>query len=121
MNVFADTRLECEIQDDVSVVAWGACVCNQDAKFRRACCGVFFSIGDDRNRSFILPGREQSNNRAERLAAIATMRVHAGNLEIQGLTDSECVVRLATGRLKRERQLNTEGNADFCGPDLYLS
>ena len=30
---------------------------------------------DDRTRSFILPGREQTNNRAELLAAITAMRV----------------------------------------------
>ena len=42
-------------------------------------CGVFFSVGDDRNRSFTLPGREQTNNRAVLLAAITAMRVQDGN------------------------------------------
>ena len=86
VNVLADTRFECETQNDGSVVAWtdGASVCNQDARFRRAGCGVFLSIGDDRNRSFSLPG---CDSRAEYLAAIAAMRVQDGNLETR--SDSE--------------------------------
>ena len=83
---------------------------NQLASFRRAGCGVFFSVGDDRNRSFTLPGREQSNNGAGLLVAIAAMRVQDGNLEIR--CDSECLVRVAIGLLQGERQLNNEGNAD---------
>ena len=85
-------------------------------RFRRAGCGVFFSVGDDRNRSFTLLGREQTNNRAELLAAIAAMRVQDGNLEIR--SDSEYVVRIATGLLQGERQLNHEGNLRICGMSL---
>ena len=48
-----------------------------------------------------LPGCEQTNNRAELLAAIAAMRVQDGSLEIR--SDSEYVVRVAAGP---ERQLN---------------
>ena len=38
-----------------------------DVRFQRETqsCGVFFSINDNRNCSFTLPGREQTNNRAE--------------------------------------------------------
>ena len=96
-----------------SAVAWtdGACKCIQDAGFRRAGCGVFFSVGDNKNRSFTLPGREQTNNRAELLAANAAMRVQNGNLEI--MSDSEYVVRIVTGLLQGERQLNNEGDEDL--------
>ena len=112
-NVLADARFEGETQNDDSVMAWtdGTCVCNHDARFRGAGCGVFFSIGDDRNRSFTLTGREETNNRAKLLAAIAAMRVQDGNLEIK--SDSESVVRIAAGLLQGERQLNNESNADL--------
>ena len=55
------------------VVAWtdGACVCNQDSRFRSAGCGVFFSISDNTNCSSTLPGREQTANRAELSAVTA--------------------------------------------------
>ena len=94
-------------------MAWtdGACVCNQDARFRKADCGVFFGNNDDRNCSFTLPGREQTNNRAELLAVIAAMQVHDGNFEIR--SDSEYVVRIATSRTRGETQKCNEGNADL--------
>ena len=65
-----------ETWSNESVVAWtdGACVCNQDARMRRAGCGVFFGINLDRNCSFTLPGREQTHNRAELLAVIIAMQ-----------------------------------------------
>ena len=64
---------------------------------------VVYSLGinDDRNCSFILPGREQTNNRAE-LAVITAMQVHDGNLEIR--SDSEYVVRIATSRSRGGRK-----------------
>ena len=129
VNVLAVMRFETETQNDGSVVAWtdGGCVCNLDARFRGAGCGIF---GDDRDRFFTLLGHEQTKNGAELLAAIATMRVQDGNLEI--MSDSEYVVRISTGLLEGERQLNTEGNADlwaffflswvhFLGRSLLLS
>ena len=51
-------------------------------------------INEDRNCSFTLPGREQTNNRENLLAVIAAMQVHDGNLEIR--SDIEYVVRIAT-------------------------
>ena len=89
-------RFGCESRKKDCVAAWtaGARVCNQDARFKRAGCGVFLSTGDAWNRSFTLPGREQTNNRADLLAAIATMRAHEKNLEIRSYT--EYVVRAAT-------------------------
>ena len=71
----------------------------------------FFSVGDDKSRSFTTPGREQTNNRVELLAAIVAMRVQDGNLEIR--YDTDCVVRIATGILQRETQLNNESDADL--------
>ena len=84
------------------VVAWtdGASVCNQDSRFRRAGCGVFFGINDNRNCSFTLPGREQTNNRAELLAVITAMKIYDGNLEIR--SDSDHVVRTANCRMRGE-------------------
>ena len=64
-------------------------------------CGVFFGINDDRNCSFTLPGREQTNNRAELLAVVAAMEVHDGNLEIR--SDSDYAVRIATSRRSATR------------------
>ena len=74
-------------------------------------CGVFFSVGDDRNRSFTVLGREQTNNRAELLAAITAMRVQDGSLEIR--SDSDYVVCIATGLLQGERQSSNEGDANL--------
>ena len=68
-----------------------------------------FGINDDRNGS--LPGREQTNNRAELLAVIALMQVHDWNLEIR--SDSEYVVRVATSRTRGETQKCNEENADL--------
>jgi len=73
-------------------------------------CGVFFSTGDARKRSFTILGREQTNNRAELLAAIAEMRVHEGDLEIG--SDSEYVVRAANELLQVKRQHIAEEHAD---------
>ena len=80
-------------------------------RFRRAGCGVFFSINDNRNCSFTLPGREQTHNRAELLAVIAAMKIHDGNLEIR--SDSEYVVRIATSRIRGETQKCNEENEDL--------
>ena len=102
-SVLSDERFERETNNNDRVVAWtdGASGCNQDARFRRAGCGGFFGINDDRNCSFTLPGREQKNNRAELLAVI----------EIR--SDSEYVVRIATSRTRGETQKCNEGNADL--------
>ena len=96
-----------KLKNNDSVVAWidGACV--QDSE-RRAVesssmlvmTGIALSLG-----------REQTDNRAEHLAAIAAMRVQDGNLDIR--SDSEYVVRTAAGLLQGENQVITEGNADL--------
>ena len=61
-------------------------------------------------RTLILPGREQTNNRAELLAVIAAMKIYDGNLEIR--SDSEHVVRIVTSRTRGETQKCKEENAD---------
>ena len=66
---------------------------------------------DDRNCSFTLPGREQTNNRAELFAAVAAMQVHDGNLEIR--SDSAYAVRIATSRTRGETQKRKEGSTDL--------
>ena len=75
-----------------TTIAWtdGACRNNQDSRLRRAGSGVFFGDNDSRNVSMILPGREQSNNRAELLAAIMAMHACTDALEIR--TDSQVVI-----------------------------
>ena len=95
------------------VVAWtdGASVCNQDSRFRRAGCGVFFGINDNRNCSFTLLGREQTNNRAELLAVITAMKIYDGNLEIR--SDSDYVVRAANCRMRGEIQRSNLENSDL--------
>ena len=109
-NVSSDARFERETENNDTTVAWtgGACVCDLDSRFRRAGCGVFFSINDDRNCSFTLPGHEQTDNRAELLAVIAAMNIQDGNLEI--MSDSEYVVRIATSG---ETQKCNEENSDL--------
>ena len=112
-DVLSDVKFERETQNHDCIVAWnfGACVCNQYAGFRKAGCGVFFSINDGRNCSFTLPGRAQTNNRAELFAVIAAMNIHDGNLEIK--SDSEYVVRTATSRTRGETQQCNDENADL--------
>ena len=56
-------------------------------------------------------GCEQTNNRAELLAAIKAMRVQDGNLVIR--SDSDYVVRIATGPLQGEREMHNKGDADL--------
>ena len=69
------------------------------------------SINDDRDCSLTLPGREQTNNRAELLAVVAAMKIHDGNLETR--SDSEYVVRTATSRIRGETQKCNEENGDL--------
>ena len=50
--------------DDGQTVVWtdGASRNNQDARVRRAGCGIFYAPGHDLNFSCILPGLVQSNH-----------------------------------------------------------
>ena len=112
-NVLSDERFRMETRNHDYVVAWtdGASVCNQDSRFRRAGCGVFFGINDSRNCSFTLPGREQTNNRAELLAVITAMKIYDGNLEIR--SDSDYIVRAANCRMRGEIQRSNLENSDL--------
>jgi len=102
-----------ETHEDGSVVVWtdGACVHNQDDRFRRAGCGVFFNTSSARNLSFTLPGREQTNNRAELAAALAAVQAHRGSLEIR--SDSQYVVGMAQQLLKGDKVPPGACNADL--------
>ena len=101
-----------EQHDDGRLVVWtdGACVYNQDNRFRRAGCGVFFSKGNARNLAFTLPGREQTNNRAELTAALAAVRSHAGPVEVR--SDSQYVVSQAAQLLRGEK-VHPKANVDL--------
>ena len=104
-SILSDERYGRETWSNDSVVAWtdGACVCNQDARFRRAGCGVLVSTTTEIALSLCL-GWRQTNNRAELLAVITAMQVHL---------DSDNVVRIATSRTRGETQECNEGNADL--------
>ena len=101
-----------EQQDEGRLVVWtdGACVHNQDNRFRRAGCGVFFSKGNARNLAFPLPGREQTNNRAELTAALAAVRAHSGPVEVR--RDSQHVVSQAAQLLRGEK-VHPKANVDL--------
>ena len=73
-------------------ICWtdGASRNNQDNRLRRAGCGIFFGQEHPSNFSCKLPGREQSNNRAELLAVILAMLNHGNDLEVR--SDSQYVV-----------------------------
>ena len=111
--VLSDERFERETKNNDSVVWLGPMEHVSAGRTRGSGeqAVEFFGINDNRNCSFPLPGCEQTNNRAELLAVIATMQVHDGNLEIR--SDSEYVVRIATSRTCREMQRDNEGNTDL--------
>ena len=71
------------------VVAWtdGACNDNRDARLSRAGCGIWYSRQHSLNLSRHLPGRVQSNQRAELLAIILALTRDPRAIEIR--TDSE--------------------------------
>ena len=78
--------------DDGKKVVWtdGASRNNQDARVRRAGCGVFYASDHVRNFSCILPGLVQSNQRAELLAVVLALRRDPRSMEIR--TDSQYVL-----------------------------
>ena len=82
---------------DSRVIVWtdGACRHNQDNSFRRAGAGVFYSTGSDKNASVALDGRDQTNQRAELLAAVIALRQDPRPMEIR--TDSKYVMDEARG------------------------
>ena len=83
--------IEEEVAMDGRTVVWtdGACRNNQDARLRRAGAGIFYVKGSQRNWSWALEGRDQTNQRAELLAVVAVLRNDVRPLEIR--TDSQYV------------------------------
>ncbi len=91
-NMLSMEPIADEVQTEVNTLVWtdGACRHNQDSRFRRAGCGVFFGVDDPRNVSCPLYSIAQSNNRAELMAFILVVRACLGSLEVR--TDSEYVL-----------------------------
>ena len=83
---------EVEVFSGHRVVAWtdGACPNNDICFLRRAGCGVFYNVGHVRNRSYPLPGPEQTNQRAELHACIAALEAEPRAIELR--SDSKYVV-----------------------------
>ena len=81
-----------EHSEDGCTIVWtdGACRSNQDHMLRRAGSGVFYAAGHRRNLAQALAGRCQSNQRAELMAVILTLRHDRRKLEIR--SDSQWVL-----------------------------
>ena len=73
------------------VIVWtdGASRNNQDARVRRAGCGIYYAENHVSNTGCLLPGRVQTNQRAELLAIVLALRRDARGLELR--TDSQYV------------------------------
>ena len=69
----------------------GASSNNQDDRFRRAGCGIFYGTGSEMNLHVLLPGLVQSNQRAELLAVVLSCLRDPRPLDIR--TDSEYVCK----------------------------
>ena len=85
-------RDSCESRNEDGItVVWtdGASRNNQDARVRRAGCGIFYGTAHDFNFSCILPGLVQSNQRAELLAIVLALNRDPRSLELR--TDSQYV------------------------------
>ena len=67
----------------------GACKNNQDQRFRRAGCGIFYASSHPLNYSCLLPGLVQSSQRAELFAVLLACLRDPRPLDIR--TDSEYV------------------------------
>jgi ribonuclease HI len=90
-------EIDAERRHEERVIVWtdGACVHNQDCRLRRAGAGIFYSKGSPRNRSVALAGRDQTNQKAELLAVVLTLRNEDRPVEIR--TDSQYVFAGARG------------------------
>lgn len=67
----------------------GACANNQDSRIRRAGCAAYWALGHDLNISAPLVGPDQTNQRAELMAALAVLRIERRPCQIR--TDSKYV------------------------------
>ena len=69
----------------------GACEHQADPRIRRAGAGIFYGINHPMNLALPLPGKMQTNQRAELYAVIKAIERESRKLEIR--SDSEYVVR----------------------------
>jgi len=94
-------------------IVWtdGASTNNADCRLRRAGCGVFFACRDERNVSCSLPGRQQTNQRAELNAVVLALQAHAGPMQVR--SDSEYVVDGANHLIQHKRLRAVEENKDL--------
>ena len=76
-------------KSDQKIWTDGAASHNQDHRFRKAGCGIFYDSGHSMNLSASLPGRLQGNQRAELLAVLLACLREPQPLDIR--TDSEYV------------------------------
>ena len=68
----------------------GAATNNQDDRFRRAGFGIFYDAEHDTNLSALLPGRQQTNQRAELLAVVVACLRDSRPLDIRSDSDDVC-------------------------------
>ena len=101
-----------EVNLDGMVVVWtvGACRNNADARLSRAGCGVYYGYGHSLNLSTHLPGRTQTNQRAELLAIILALSRDVRPLQVR--TDSQYCFDLCT-IIGQNRQPTCNKNADL--------
>ena len=89
----ADIPLKpCNPPGQQRVVIWtdGSTSHQADARFRRAGAGIFYGIGDDMNLALPLPGKVQTNQRAELFAVVKLLEREWRPVQIR--SDSQYVV-----------------------------
>ena len=92
----------------------GACRNNANARLRRAGCGVFYGAGDPRNFSCPVPGRSQTNQRAELLAIVLAVSREADKIDLK--TDSQyCYDGAVRWQQKRQTPAISQSNSDLWG------
>ena len=102
----------------VVVFTDGACHRNQDAVRRFAGVGAFWAVGHPFNVSGPLEGGDQTNNRAELLAAIRVLQLEMRPLDIR--SDSAYVVDGVSRRLEGwQRQGFVRRNGPIKNADLW--
>ena len=75
--------LESKHHDRIIIYTDGACRRNAHKRLRRAGCGGFWGQGHAMNFSMPLPGRSQTNQRAELLAALKVCEAEPRHIEIR--------------------------------------
>ncbi len=82
-----------DAQQDEHTVVWtdGACRMSRDHRLRRAGSGIFYGPDHPGNKALILPGRVQTNQRAELFAVVVALECDTRSVEIR--SDSMYVVK----------------------------